>query len=245
MPVIGGRAHNVEQIIEVCRQGYEYAEISLLDPDEIESSLDELVRIRDSYGIYYLAHYPNEGNPVDLDAHTNVFIPKMKSLIDLTAALGIQKGTMHFWIDRRWGKESLIRSKIELLADLSDYADQRDVTLCLENLSERHESFSPAFLSAPCLRMTLDIGHGELLASRNTSFGFIENVFKKIAHIHVHDNHGGKGVRDDLHLALGEGRVDYPGIFSLLQEKGYDSTITMEVQPDDMARTKEKIMRYF
>jgi sugar phosphate isomerase/epimerase len=90
--------------------------------------------------------------------------------------------------------------------------------------------------------MTLDIGHGQLLSKENTSFGFIENYLPRIEHVHVHDNRGGKSPKDDIHLPLGDGIVDYRRIFSLLTEKGYESTMTMEVKLADMVKTKEAIL---
>ena len=90
----------------------------------------------------------------------------------------------------------------------------------------------------------MDIGHGQLLSKENTAFGFMAHVFEKIEHIHVHDNLGGTGVKDDLHLPLGEGIIDYPKILSILVEKGYNSTITMEVKPAQMARTKKLIDQF-
>ncbi len=57
----------------------------------------------------------------------------------------------------------------------------------------------------------------------------------------AHDNTGGKSVKDDLHLALGEGSVDYRSIFRSLLEKGYDSTITMEVKIQDMLKTGQTL----
>ncbi|NQU65989.1 MAG: sugar phosphate isomerase/epimerase, partial [SAR324 cluster bacterium] len=62
--------------------------------------------------------------------------------------------------------------------------------------------------------------------------------------VHVHDNLGGSSVKDDLHLALGDGIVDYPGILSTLKEKGYQSTITLEVKPEDMPRSLNEVKVY-
>jgi len=89
--------------------------------------------------------------------------------------------------------------------------------------------------------MTLDIGHAQLLSRQNTSFRFIEEHFPRIAHIHAHDNRGGKTVKDDLHLALGEGRVNYQAIFKALINRGYNSTVTTEVKIKDMLRTKQTL----
>jgi sugar phosphate isomerase/epimerase len=122
-----------------------------------------------------------------------------------------------------------------------EFGTEYGITVCIENLSERVESFTPAFEAIPDLKMTLDIGHAQLLAKQNTSFRFIEDCFPRIAHIHAHDNHGGKSVRDDLHLALGKGIVDYKAIIKALINKGYDSTITMEVKPEDLSRTRQNL----
>ena len=242
--LIGGRAHTLDQIHQVGALGYPFAEISLLEPSQVEAQLEEMARLKTVYEMSYIAHYPNEGNPFDVTTLKEQFVPKMKQLLDLTHTLDIHKGTIHFWIDSRWAAPEVVSDKIDLLKDLVAYAGQRDIVLCIENLTERYDSFMKAFDAIEDLRMTLDIGHAQLLASENTSFKFIEYVFEKIEHVHVHDNFGGTSVKDDLHLALGEGIIDYPAIFTCLREKGYDSTITMEVKPPDMKQTKEAIERY-
>ena len=165
--------------------------------------------------------------------------------MEFSPQLGIQKGTLHFWMDKRWASEEIITEKIKMLSELVDHAEKFNVTLCLENLTARQDSFARYFAEIPELKMTMDIGHGQLLSNENTSFGFMQHVFEQIEHIHVHDNLGGTGVADDLHLPLGEGIVDYPKIFSILVEKGYHSTITMEVKPAQMAQTQKVIQQYF
>jgi sugar phosphate isomerase/epimerase len=245
MITIGGRAHNLEEIIAVSQLGYPTLEISVDDPDKVSAWIPRLLEIKETYATTFLAHYPNEGNPVDLVMLRDKFLPRIKGLMDLSRQLDIRKATIHFWIDKRWATPELVRGKIELLSLMADYGADAGVTLCLENLTERFDSFAPVFDAIPSLRMTLDIGHAQLLAKQNTSFGFIDNCFEKIAHIHVHDNNGGTSVKDDLHLALGDGSVDYKAIMKALVDKGYDSTITMEVKPQDMLRTKQVLEKCF
>jgi len=244
MVIIGGRAHTLEEIDAVGRLGYPFAEINVDDPDGIAGQLNELVKLKEKYGINYLAHYPNEGNPTDVEKLRELFIPKMKRLFELTRDLGISKGTLHFWMDQRWAESALVSAKIELLSEMVEHAARNGVKLCLENLTSQYDSFSAVFDAIPGLRMTMDIGHAELLSETNNSFGFIEHLFHKIDHVHVHDNMGGTSVKDDLHLPLGDGIVDYPKILSLLKEKGYASTLTMEVKPSDMIRTREAVIRH-
>lgn len=244
MITIGGRAHTLEEIDAVGRQGYPFAEINIDDPDEALSQTDELMKLKDKYGLYYLAHYPNEGNPSDADKLRELFVPKMKRLLEVTHHLGISKGTMHFWMDRRFAQPSLVSAKIKLMSEMVEHAGRNGVQLCLENLTSQYDSFAAVFDAVPELKMTLDIGHAELLSETNTSFGFIEHLSHMIEHVHVHDNMGGTTVKDDLHLPLGEGIVDYPGILAHLKKSGYASTLTLEVKPPDMARTREAVIRH-
>jgi sugar phosphate isomerase/epimerase len=244
MVIIGGRAHSIEQVHTIGKLGYPYVEISLNDPEVIEKELDQLLKAKNQYGLFFLAHYPNEGNPLEVNNLRNWFLPRMKRLFGLSLTLGVSKGTFHFWLDEGRIPQNVIFQKIELIAEMVNSARDRGIVLCLENLSEPYRSFVPAFDRLPDLMMTLDIGHAQLLTEENTSFGFIQNCFDRIKHIHVHDNQGGTSQKDDLHLPLGAGIVDYPFIFSLLKEKGYASTMTMEVTPLEMERTKKEILKY-
>ncbi len=241
MITIGGRAHNLEEIIAVSKLGYPTLEISVDDPDKVSAWIPRLLEIKNTYGMSFLAHYPNEDNPFDVKILRDKFLPRIKSLMEISRQLDINKATLHFWMDKRWAQPELIRGKIELLSRIVDMGNDSGITVCIENLTERFDSFAPAFETIPDLKMTLDIGHAQLLAKQNTSFGFIENCFSRIAHVHAHDNNGGTTVKDDLHLALGEGVVDYKTIIKLLFDRGYDSTITMEVKPQDMSRTKKTL----
>lgn len=241
MVTIGGRAHNMEEILEVAKLGYPFVEISLNDPVIVESWIPQLMEIKNRYDVSFLAHYPNEDNPMEVNVLRDKFLPRIKTLMYMSRQLEIIKATLHFWIDQRWLPADLLPGKLELLSRIVDYGNEYGITVCIENLSEHSESFGPAFNAIPDLRMTLDIGHAQLLAKKNTSFRFIEDNFSRIVHLHVHDNRGGTSVKDDLHLPLGEGIVDYEAIIKSLIEKGYDSTITMEVKPGEMSRTKKSL----
>ncbi|HOJ14297.1 MAG TPA: sugar phosphate isomerase/epimerase [Deltaproteobacteria bacterium] len=239
---IGGRAHTLEEAWEVAAMGYPFVEVSLEDPGLVTSHTPRLLELRSEYGIDLLAHFPNEDNPFDAGVLRAGFLPRIKSLIDLCPGLGIHKATVHFWIDGRFAGVDLVSRKLEILAEIVEHAQGKGVVICIENLSERVDSFEPAFRAIPGLMMTLDIGHAQLLSRTNTSFGFIERCRERIAHVHVHDNHGGTSVKDDLHLALGDGMVDYRTIMAALVASGYDSTVTMEVALCDMPRTREALL---
>lgn len=241
MITIGGRAHTMEELRQVLQMGLPFVEMSLDDPQVVTAQLKDLQDLKRDHGATFLAHYPNEDNPFDVDVLRARFLPKIKTLIDLSEPLGVTKATIHFWIDNRWAPPGLVPRKLELLSEIVAYAAGAGIVICIENLSERFDSFQAAFGSIEGLRMTLDIGHGQLLARENTSHRFIEHCYERIVHVHVHDNHGGTSVRDDEHLALGRGIVDYVSILRSLAGRGYSSTITMEVKPHDMTHTLEAL----
>ena len=112
MAIIGGRAHSMEEIHAVGELGYPHAEISLYVPDQVEAELGQLRELKSRYGLNYLAHFPNEGNPFDLEKLKKAFLPRMKRLFELAAELGITKGTFHCWIDSRWIAPDTAREKI-------------------------------------------------------------------------------------------------------------------------------------
>ena len=241
MILIGGRAHNLDEVTAVSQLGLPFIEVSLDDPATVSGWLPRLLEMKHNSNTDFLAHYPNEDNPFDAGILRDKFLPRIQALMALSQKLDIRKATIHFWMDKRWAPAELLRDKLDILARIVDCGHAYGITVCIENLSERSESFAPAFEAIPDLRMTLDIGHAQLLARQNTSFRFIEEHFTRIAHIHAHDNNGGTTVKDDLHLALGDGSVDYREIFQALLGRGYDSTITMEVKVRDKLRTKQTL----
>jgi len=75
----------------------------------------------------------------------------------------------------------------------------------------------------------VDIGHSELLSDENKSVEFIKAYPDRIGHIHIHDNIGGNTYHEDLHLPLGEGRIDFAPILRALRDLPQEITITFEM----------------
>ena len=239
---ICGRAHNSEEAELVGMEGFPFVEISILNRNNfIKKDLYALRKIADTYGLKYLAHGPEEGNAWAPDVLYNKFLPDIKSLLDCARELSIKFFTIHFWIDSRFIDSKTIKKKIGILKEMSGYAADRGIKLCIENLSERFSDFSIAFDLIDSLGMTLDIGHGELLTKKNRSYEFGSNCLERICHIHIHDNRGGNSPEDDLHLPLGDGTIDFFSVLTNLKKKGFDKTIALEVKPEHMIKGKKII----
>ena len=240
--VIGGRAHNVWEAGEVAKAGFPFVEISLTDDRVfVNDQLEKLKKIKDEFGIYYLAHGPEEGNAWDPCALRKNLQPLINRLLVCSAKLSIELFTIHFWIDCRFITDSAIRDKIIILKEMSSYAADLGIRLCIENLSERFSDFLPAFEAIDSLGMTLDVGHGELLSPRNTSYDFSSFCIDRIDHMHIHDNRGGSTPSDDLHLPVGQGVIDFSSILKDLRDHGFNKTITLEVKPEYMLNGRQVV----
>jgi len=237
----GARAHSLGEIEFLAEAGFEFAEIDWKDPRSLRAELTELMKLRTKYGIAYLAHGPNEHNPFDVDQIVQVMGPKVCQLLDLAPEIGIALYTQHLWLDPRFVSAEAIAGKLNLLETWTEHAACAGVVLCIENLSEHAEHFAPAFQRLPELRMTLDLGHGEILAQPNASFDFIARFSDRIHHVHLHDNRGGSAVKDDLHLPIGQGCIDFAAILRELRAAGYDAGLSFEVKLENVAQSQDAI----
>ena len=74
--------------------------------------------------------------------------------------------------------------------------------------------------------MTLDTGHANIGSKgADRALDFIKKFGNRIEHIHANDNMG----KEDNHLPLGVGTVDFQQVIAALKSIGYDRTVTLEV----------------
>jgi sugar phosphate isomerase/epimerase len=238
---LGARAHSTEEVAFLAGAALAFAEIDWRDPRLLAEQLAALAALQDEHGIAYLAHGPSERNPFDVDEIARVMGPTVCQLLDLAPALGITRYTQHLWLDARFMSAEVIAGKLDLLETWVAHADRAGVVLCIENLSEHADHLAPAFHRLPGLGLTLDLGHGEILSRPNAAFDLIARFPHRIRHVHLHDNHGGTGVEDDLHLPVGAGRVDFAGILRALRATGYDEGFSFEIPLEHVASGCETI----
>jgi sugar phosphate isomerase/epimerase len=113
-----------------------------------------------------------------------------------------------------------------------DQAEQLGLTLYIENMFPRSNSlcepadFVDVFERFPGLRLTLDTGHANIgSTSDRRTLEFIKRFPDRIGHIHANDNFG----KEDNHLPIGTGTIDFPRIIKAIKGVGYDDTVTFEV----------------
>ncbi len=233
---LGGTARSPEDVNALHELGLQFAEIPITDPDKFYSLKDDYNALRKQLGLYYICHGPQEGDANDTETLEKAYLPKLMHILSIMPELDMKLLTLHLWMDARFVSQEAIAYKMDLLKRLSDKAKKEGIIICLENLSERSSHLAEIFQALPFLGLTMDLGHGQLLAREHTSFGFMHHHPERIMHIHLHDNRGGLTADDDLHLPVGDGIIDFEKIFQMLKQIEYKGTITLELIPHEIKK---------
>jgi sugar phosphate isomerase/epimerase len=231
---LGGTASSPEDVIALHKLGLLFAEITIANPADFGPLQDKYRALLREIDFFYLCHGPREGDPNNIHTLESIYLPKLLQVLAVMPELEMRLLTLHLWLDPRFVHEEVIAYKIGFLQRLTERAGDRGITLCLENLSEKADHLAEVFAAVPRLNLTLDLGHAELLSEENTSFGFLEKCLDRVKHIHLHDNLGGTSPDADLHLPVGEGKIDFHKIFQQLHTVDYQGTMTLELRPDQI-----------
>jgi sugar phosphate isomerase/epimerase len=165
--------------------------------------------------------------------------------------LGIGKLVLHPGYITGMGKFVIDKAKgygLKSMEAILKKANGLGMTLCIENMFPQAnfltqpQEFQEVFESFPEIRLALDIGHANLGGNKNSAIEFIQCYGYRIGHIHANDNFG----KEDNHLPIGAGLIDFERILKALKETPYDDTITLEVfsrDRDYLRISKEKIQK--
>jgi sugar phosphate isomerase/epimerase len=120
-----------------------------------------------------------------------------------------------------WLEKSLLTWK-----PLTERAEALSVKIALENVFDDTPSPLQRLLSAlhsPWIGYCLDAGHGNLFSTGPIT-EWLDALGSYLVEMHLHDNRR----HADEHLPLGEGNIDFPGIFAYLREKDLNPIFTLE-----------------
>lgn len=126
-----------------------------------------------------------------------------------------------------------IERDLQSLREVLEVAREVGVGVMIENLPGEFntvEQLADLLEPLPELGLHLDIGHANLVVTRNTADEIIRVYGHRLRHVHLHDNKGGNA---DLHLPLGAGTMEVARHVHTLKASGYDGTITLEVFSPD------------
>jgi sugar phosphate isomerase/epimerase len=246
----------LKEMEEIGEMGFDYVELTMdppeATPQKILAQKRSMKELLNRYKMRMVGHLPTFVWTSDLyESFRRVSLQENFDALEAGAQLGIEKMVLHPGIITGLGKLLMDRAKgygMEAIETVLKKSITLGMTLCIENmfpqahfLSQPPE-FQPVFEAFPELRLTLDIGHANLGGGKNKSSEFIQRYGYRIGHVHANDNFG----KQDNHLPIGAGIIDFEKILRELKEAEYDETITLEVfsrDRDYLKISKEKIKR--
>ena len=137
---------------------------------------------------------------------------------------GIKTGISMFYPGMDW-KQNVASIKL-----LSAYAIDLGIKIAIENLPEKYgfimstpEHFQQLFKDSYLedVGLVLDTGHSNL---EGKTEAFLKKLSGKIVQIHISDNMG----KDDQHLSVGYGNIDWKNFAKILSEINYKKIIMIE-----------------
>jgi len=239
--LIGAMNHPGRNVIEeiTWMVGLELDFIDLtLEPPAAASwrvNAKDIRRALDDFGLEVVGHtayYLPMASPFE-EIRRGV-VEELKRCLEQFSAVGAKWMNLH--PDRNvpmHDRPFIVERNLLTISELLPVARDCGVGLMIENLPGDWNSvlqLSQLLDPMPELGLHLDIGHANLLTTRNTTDEILRAYGSRLRHLHLHDNKGGA---HDLHLPLGAGTIDVAHQIRTVRVTGYDATITLEVFSED------------
>jgi len=246
----------LKEIEEIGELGFDYVELTMdlpeAAPQKVLAQKKPILNLLNRYKMGITGHLPTFVWTSDLyDSLRKASLQENVEAIEASAELGIEKLVLHPGYITGMGKFVIDKAKrygLESIEAILKKANSLGMTLCIENmfpqanfLTQPHE-FQEVFDIFPEIRLALDIGHANLGGDRNRALEFIQRYGYRIGHIHANDNFG----KEDNHLPIGAGLIDFEKIIKSLKQTSYDETMTIEVFSKDrdyLRISKEKMKK--
>ncbi|WP_320040012.1 sugar phosphate isomerase/epimerase family protein [uncultured Desulfobacter sp.] len=231
--VMNNPLKSVYQEAEQCgKAGFEFLDLTLEGPNAADVDTQRLKAVLEHYELCIIGHtdpclpwaYPVPGI-------RDACLKELERCARIFSCLGARVMNIHpCYFCPPAMKDQRVSFHIEALPPIVDMAASHGLTLVLENYKapfDRVSVFEKLIAHVPGLKLHLDFGH--------TNFGkddhdlFCKALGAHLVHVHFSDNRS----RNDDHLPLGVGTVDWQQAVDSLKSISYDNTITLEVFCND------------
>ena len=249
----------LDELEEINMLGFDYLELAMDPPRAhhgmIRKQKKNLLKALDGFKMGLICHLPCFVSTADLtESMRRASLNEVLEALEVAADLRALKVVLHPSFITGLGVFVIDQARQYAFASLEaivEKADKLGLCLCLENMFPLSNSlvdpddFVDIFERFPALKMTFDIGHANI-GSRGgeRALDFLERFHDRIEHIHASDNFG----KEDNHLPVGTGTVDFPKIIKAIKGIGYDKTITLEVfsrDRDYLKLSRKKLVSMF
>jgi len=239
---IGTFARDTKQVKRSVEFKADFVELRMDTNHTLDFSLAK--KVLSDVGIGCTLHLPSSPDWGPMNLRRDV-IP----YIDVGREVGAELVTFHTTLSPLFYSDEDIAAFLEAIPMARDAARESGVTLAAETLGLYSTELTLLFDSDPDLHLAMDVGHAQILATRNRSFAIMQYFLGKVSMVNVHDNQATamtdevlhlKSQRDvplheirdiahryDAHLPIGEGGVDFKTIFKELKRRSYDGRFLM------------------
>jgi sugar phosphate isomerase/epimerase len=230
----------LDEVKAIAELKFDYLELTMDPPHSEAKSIKKQKRdIQErlkAYDLGLVCHLPTFVSTADLtDRIRQASVDETLSALEVAAEMEPLKVVLHPSYMTGLGAflpELAGVHALESLRIIVEKAHALGVCLCLENMFPRTqwltspEEFADILAKFPTVNLLVDIGHAHIGdAGGAKCLRFIELFPDRIGHLHVSDNFG----KEDQHLPIGAGIIDFSSVVKALKGIGYADTITLEV----------------
>lgn len=230
----------LNELKEIAARGFDYLELTMDPPQahytDVRQHQSKIASALHSHQMDLICHLPTFVSTADLtDGIRAASLKEILMSLKVAAELDSLKVVLHpghiggmgFFV-----KEQVKKYAMESLDAIAEEAERLGMDICLENMFPKYpsfvypEDFVEIFERYRSFKLVLDIGHAHIGSKKDdTVFRFIEKFHSRIGHIHASDNFG----KEDQHLPIGVGTIDFSKVVKTLKKIGYDDTVTFEI----------------
>lgn len=175
----------------------------------------------------------------------NAWIGQACNDMKISKKLGCKLINFHFMVHSsillkyKNSRKAILDNYVRSLKYLCHYAEKNGLRIMLENGEEKFEDYKYILDRVPKLNVHFDVGHAFISGKMKNIKKFFSYFEERIAHIHIHDNHG----KQDEHLPLRKGNINWKNVAFLINKYNYNKTITLEVftSSKDLLKSKKYI----
>lgn len=237
--------------------GFDFLDLTVEPPKAKVKDIDvsRVLRLCEKYKIRLVGHtsfYLQWASPVH-NIYEGTFA-ELEDIFALFRKLDVEKVTLHpHWFQPNSSRDEIIRRNIESLRKIVRLGEEYSLKVLLENVPNGFlsylENFQKIFQGVENLGFHLDIGHCAVVALRKgvrpeEEFErFLKVLGNRLSHVHLSDIK-----REDDHLPLGVGIIDWKKCLKLLKRAGYNDTLTLEIFVKDreyLILSKRKVENFF
>jgi sugar phosphate isomerase/epimerase len=229
--------------------GFEFLDLTIEGPKAALDQIDvkAIRKLLDDTGMGVVGHtawFLPFASPVERVRRAAV--EEIAASLPAFAAVGAQVVNVHIVKGvGSFGHDSMTRLNGASFAELAKRAEPYGIRMMVEHPPDKSVGIDDirTILNVDRrLGFHLDVGHANVGGDRLD--GLLKAFGDRLCHVHLSDNRG----REDDHMPLGAGRIDWPRAVRLLKASGYDGTITLEVfsiDRDYLLQSAEKLRKWW